>query len=58
MLGRPRDFQITVREIEIAAGAGFLVPITGDIMRMPGLPGVPSANHIDISDDGLISGLF
>ena len=58
LLGRPRDFQITVREIEIAAGAGFLVPITGDIMRIPGLPGVPSANHIDISDDGLISGLF
>lgn len=58
LLGRPRDFEITVREIEIAAGAGFLVPITGDIMRMPGLPGVPSANHIDISDDGLISGLF
>jgi len=58
LLGRPRDFEITVREIEIAAGAGFLVPITGAIMRMPGLPGVPSANHIDISDDGLISGLF
>ena len=58
LLGRPRGFEITVREIEIAAGAGFLVPITGNIMRMPGLPGVPSANHIDIDDNGLISGLF
>lgn len=58
LLGRPKDFTITVREIEIAAGAGFLVPITGDMMRMPGLPSVPSAEHIDISDDGVISGLF
>ncbi len=58
LLGRPKDFIITVREIEIAAGAGFLVPITGDIMRMPGLPGVPSAEVIDIDSDGNISGLF
>lgn len=58
LLGRPSGFTITVREIEIAAGAGFLVPITGDMMRMPGLPSVPSAEAIDISDDGEISGLF
>lgn len=58
LLGRPEDFTLTVREIEIAAGAGFLIPITGDIMRMPGLPSVPSAEHIDIDDDGKISGLF
>ncbi len=58
LLGRPKDFVVTVREIEIAAGAGFLVPITGNIMRMPGLPSIPSAEHIDIDDDGNISGLF
>lgn len=57
-IGRPKDFFITVREIEIAAGAGFLVPITGDMMRMPGLPTTPSAEFIDITDDGEISGLF
>ncbi|NNE75967.1 MAG: formate--tetrahydrofolate ligase, partial [Pricia sp.] len=58
LIGRPRDFTITVREIEIAAGAGFLVPITGSIMRMPGLPSTPAAEHIDIDKDGNISGLF
>lgn len=58
LLGRPKDFIITVREIEIAAGAGFLIPITGDIMRMPGLPAHPASEQIDISDDGEISGLF
>ncbi len=58
LLGRPRDFDLTVREIEIAAGAGFLVPITGDMMRMPGLPATPAAEHIDIDDSGKISGLF
>ena len=58
LLGRPSGFNLTVREIEIAAGAGFLVPITGDIMRMPGLPPVPAAEAIDIDDDGKISGLF
>ncbi len=58
LIGRPKDFVITVREIEIAAGAGFLVPITGDMMRMPGLPATPSAEQIDIDDDGQISGLF
>jgi formate--tetrahydrofolate ligase len=58
LLGRPRGFTVTVREIEIAAGAGFLVPITGDMMRMPGLPAVPSAELIDIDANGKISGLF
>jgi formate--tetrahydrofolate ligase len=58
LLGRPKDFIITVREIEIASGAGFLIPITGDIMRMPGLPAHPAAENISIDDDGVISGLF
>jgi formate--tetrahydrofolate ligase len=57
-IGRPTDFEITVREIEIAAGARFVVPITGEMMRMPGLPSVPASENIDISDDGEISGLF
>jgi formate--tetrahydrofolate ligase len=56
-LGRPKDFIITVREIEVAAGAGFVIPITGDIMRMPGLPNVPAAMGMDIDNDGKISGL-
>lgn len=58
LLGRPIGFNITVREIEVAAGAGFLVPITGDMMRMPGLPATPSAEAIDIDEDGNILGLF
>ena len=58
LLGRPKDFIITVREIEIAAGAGFLIPITGDIMRMPGLPAHPASEGIDINDEGEITGLF
>ncbi|WP_142783327.1 formate--tetrahydrofolate ligase [Changchengzhania lutea] len=58
LLGRPKDFIITVREIEIASGAGFLIPITGDIMRMPGLPAHPASEGIDINDDGEITGLF
>lgn len=58
LLGRPKGFIITVREIEIAAGAGFLVPITGDIMRMPGLPAHPASENININEDGEITGLF
>ncbi|HQA75846.1 MAG TPA: formate--tetrahydrofolate ligase [Salinivirgaceae bacterium] len=58
LLGRPKDFVITVRAIEIAAGAGFVIPITGEIIRMPGLPGVPAANSIDIDENGNITGLF
>ncbi len=57
LLGRPENFVVTVRQIEIAAGAGFLIPITGDIMRMPGLPEVPAAVHMDISENGQITGL-
>lgn len=58
LLGRPKDFIITVRDIEIASGAGFLIPITGEIMRMPGLPETPAAEHMDIDDQGNITGLF
>lgn len=58
LIGRPRGFTVTVREIEVAAGAGFLVPITGDMMRMPGLPATPSAEAIDIDENGSILGLF
>lgn len=55
--GRPKDFIITVREIEVAAGAGFVIPITGDMLRMPGLPNVPAAMGMDIDNNGKISGL-
>ncbi len=58
LIGRPKDFLVTVREIVIASGAGFLIPITGEIMRMPGLPKHPSAETIDVEGDGNISGLF
>jgi formate--tetrahydrofolate ligase len=58
LLGRPKDFVVTVREIEIASGAGFIIPITGEIMRMPGLPEVPAAEKIDIDENGNITGLF
>jgi formate--tetrahydrofolate ligase len=57
-LGRPQDFTITVKEVRVAAGAGFLVAITGDIMTMPGLPKRPAAEIIDIDNDGRITGLF
>ncbi|MBK9107875.1 MAG: formate--tetrahydrofolate ligase [Saprospiraceae bacterium] len=58
LIGRPTNFTLTVRQIEIAAGAGFIVPITGEMMRMPGLPDEPSAEKIDIDANGVISGLF
>ena len=58
LLGRPENFVVTVREIEIAAGAGFIIPITGNIMRMPGLPAEPAAEQININDEGKITGLF
>jgi len=58
LIGRPKDFLVTVRQIVISSGAGFLVPITGEIMRMPGLPRTPSAMTIDVEQDGKISGLF
>lgn len=57
LLGRPEGFKLTVREIEIAAGAGFVIPITGNMLRMPGLPMVPAAEGIDIDAEGNISGL-
>jgi len=57
-LSRPKDFTVTVREFELATGAGFVIPVLGDIMRMPGLPTMPAAEHIDIDDDGKIVGLF
>lgn len=57
-LGRPEGFKITVRNITVSAGAGFLVVLTGDIMKMPGLPKVPAAEKIDVDNTGKISGLF
>lgn len=55
---RPRDFTVRIRRVELSSGAGFVVPIAGAIMRMPGLPGTPSAEKIDIDSNGQISGLF
>ena len=57
-LGRPEGFTVNVREVYVSAGAGFVVAITGAIMTMPGLPKVPAANGIDVSEDGVITGLF
>jgi len=57
LIGRPTNFRITVREFEIAAGAGFLIPILGNMMRMPGLPNIPASEGMDIDDNGVISGL-
>jgi len=58
LLGRPKDFTITVRDMEISAGAGFVVALTGDIVRMPGLPERPAAERIDVDDSGKILNLF
>ncbi len=57
VLARPEDFTITVREFEVAAGAGFILPILGNTLRMPGLPSVPAAEHMDIDENGVITGL-
>ena len=57
-LGAPEDFIVTVRNVKVSAGAGFIVALTGDIMTMPGLPKVPAAERIDVDEDGKISGLF
>ncbi|NLN73886.1 MAG: formate--tetrahydrofolate ligase [Bacteroidales bacterium] len=58
LIGRPKGFTVTINSIDFAAGAGFIVPIAGSIMRMPGLPGVPSAESINVDNDGEITGLF
>ena len=58
LLGAPRGFTVTVRNLKVSAGAGFLVALTGDIMTMPGLPKVPAAERIDVDENGRISGLF
>ena len=57
-LGAPADFTVTVKQVKVSAGAGFVVVLTGDIMTMPGLPRVPAAEKIDVTDDGRIIGLF
>ena len=57
-LGAPTDFEITVRNLKISAGAGFIVALTGEIMTMPGLPKRPAAERIDVDETGKISGLF
>lgn len=58
LLGRPTGFTVTVRQVKVSAGAGFLVALTGEIMTMPGLPKVPSAEKIDVDENGMITGLF
>ena len=57
-LGAPEDFTLTVRSLRVSAGAGFVVALTGEIMTMPGLPKHPAAENIDISESGVITGLF
>ena len=57
LVGRPEGFTVTVREIEIAAGAGFIIPILGKMMRMPGLPAHPASENMFIDENGVISGL-
>ncbi len=57
-LGAPEGFKVTVRQVKVSAGAGFIVALTGDIMTMPGLPKEPAAEHIDVDENGVISGLF
>ena len=58
LLGAPEGFVVTVRNLKVSAGAGFLVALTGEIMTMPGLPKSPAAERIDVDDNGKISGLF
>ena len=58
LLGAPEGFTVTVRNLKVSAGAGFLVALTGEIMTMPGLPKSPAAERIDVDDNGKISGLF
>jgi len=58
LLGAPKGFTVTVRNLKVSAGAGFIVALTGDIMTMPGLPKVPAAEKIDVDENGRITGLF
>ena len=58
LLGAPEGFTVTVRNLKVSAGAGFIVALTGDIMTMPGLPKEPAAEHIDVDENGVITGLF
>ena len=57
-LGAPEHFTVTIRNVKVSAGAGFIVALTGDIMTMPGLPKVPAAERIDVDENGVITGLF
>ena len=57
-LGAPEHFTVTVKNVKVSAGAGFIVALTGDIMTMPGLPKIPAAENIDVDENGKISGLF
>ena len=57
-LGAPENFTVTVREVKVSAGAGFIVALTGDVLTMPGLPKSPAAERIDVDSTGKISGLF
>ena len=57
-LGVPRGYELTIRDVRLSAGAGFVVAFAGDIIAMPGLPKAPAANGIDVSDQGVISGVF
>jgi formate--tetrahydrofolate ligase len=58
LMGRPSGFTVTINELRLSAGAGFIVAMAGSILDMPGLPKIPSAELIDIDEDGVISGLF
>ena len=57
-LGRPTGFTVNIRDVYVSAGAGFVVVLTGNIMTMPGLPKTPAAFNIDVTEDGVITGLF
>ncbi len=58
LLGRPKDFVITIRDIKISAGAGFIVPLAGSVMTMPGLPKVPQAQEVSVDEKGNVQGLL
>ena len=57
-MGRPEGFRVTVRNMKVSAGAGFIVVLTGDVMTMPGLPKIPAAENVDVDENGKIKGLF